>query len=58
MEGFKKGDKLHCRSWRELKAQAFTLSSMGYGVCVIGFSDMSDNILTITEEPEERETEK
>lgn len=42
------GDKIHCHSWRDLKKTALNLSSEGYGVTVIGFSDMSNNILTIT----------
>lgn len=46
------GDKIHCRSWKDLKRTAFNLSSEGYGVEVIGFGDMSDNILTITAMPE------
>ena len=47
------GDKIHCKNWRDLKRTAFSLSTEGYGVEVIGFSDMSENILTITALPEE-----
>lgn len=47
------GDKIHCKNWRDLKKTAFQLSSEGYGVEVIGFSDMSEDILTITALPEE-----
>lgn len=46
------GDEIHFKSWNQLKAQALKLSSMGYGVGVIGFENMSNNILTITELPE------
>ena len=46
------GDKIHCHSWRELRSLAFQLSSEGYGVGVIGFADMSDNVLTITADKE------
>ncbi|MBR6507461.1 MAG: hypothetical protein IKT37_07680 [Clostridia bacterium] len=46
------GDKLRCKSWKELKRIAFHLSSEGYGVQVIGFHDMSENILTIAALPE------
>lgn len=42
------GDKIQCKKWKELRKTALILSSIGYGVSVIGFSDMSDNILTIT----------
>lgn len=47
------GDRIHCHSWKDLKNTAFRLSSEGYGVGVIGFSDMSDNILTVTDLPKE-----
>lgn len=46
------GDKIHCHSWRNLKQIAFALSSEGYGVAVVGFADMSDNVLTITADKE------
>ena len=46
------GDKIHCRSWKDLQNTALQLSSEGYGISVIGFSDMSDDILTITALPE------
>lgn len=46
------GEKLHFRTWKALLEESFKLSSEGYGVCVIGFSDMSRNTLTITAEPE------
>ena len=42
------GDKIHCKNWKDLRRTALVLSTEGYGVTVIGFSDMSDNILTIT----------
>lgn len=51
----KLGDRIYCASWRDLKNTALQLSSEGYGVTVIGFSDMSDNILTITALPEHKE---
>ena len=49
---YKIGDKIPFVSWKRLLNMAFTLSSMGYGVSVIGFNDMSDNVLTITALPE------
>ena len=48
---YQKGEKIHFRTWSELKRGAFKLSTLGYGVIVAGFSDMSDNILTILEVP-------
>jgi hypothetical protein len=52
---FEEGEKIHCKSWQDLRTTALCLSSKGYGVAVIGFSDMSDDILTVTEVPEEKE---
>lgn len=52
---FKVGDKIKCKSWRQLRSLAFTLSSKGYGVAVNGFADMSDDILTIMALPIEGE---
>ena len=46
------GTRIKCKSWRELKNYALRLSSEGYGVEVIGFADMSDNVLTITALPD------
>lgn len=46
------GTRIKCKSWRELKNYAFNLSSEGYGVEVIGFADMSDNVLTVTALPD------
>ena len=50
-EVFEIGQKIHFRSWKKLKEKAFQLSSEGYGVSVIGFGDMSDNVLTVTAVP-------
>ena len=52
---FTQGEKIHCKSWQDLFTTALCLSSKGYGVAVIGFSDMSDDILTVTEVPEVKE---
>lgn len=46
------GDRIHCNSWQDLRITALNLSAEGYGVAVIGFADMSENILTITALPE------
>ena len=45
------GDRIHFKRWRDLLEKALVLSSVGYGVGVIGFGDMSDNVLTITALP-------
>ena len=46
------GERIHFRTWKDLLTKALSLSSIGYGVAVIGFGDMSANILTITALPE------
>ena len=46
------GDRIKCKNWKDLKKTAFALASEGYGVTVIGFSDMSEDILTIIALPE------
>ena len=51
------GDRICCKNWKDLKNTALGLSGEGYGVEVIGFADMSDNVLTITALPEEEEKE-
>lgn len=51
------GDRIHFKRWRDLTEQALVLSSVGYGVAVLGFSDMADNVLTITALPERKEKE-
>ena len=51
-DGLQAVDRIHCHSWKNLKQIAFALSSEGYGVAVIGFADMSDNVLTITADKE------
>ena len=48
------GDRIHCKNWKDLKRTAFNLSAEGYGVTVIGFGDMADDVLTITALPEGR----
>lgn len=51
------GDRIHFKRWRDLLEKALVLSSVGYGVGVIGFGDMSENVLTITALPERKEAE-
>lgn len=43
---FNLGDRIHCRDWKHLKSVALYLSGEGYGCAVIGFGDMSADILT------------
>lgn len=50
---FDLNEKVKCDTFQELKTTALILASRGYGVAVIGFSDMSDNILTVTALPED-----
>lgn len=47
------GDRIRCKNWRDLLNTSLELSSLGYGVTVLGFDDMSDNVLTITALPGE-----
>ena len=49
------GDRIHYHSFGDLRRSALVLSSVGYGVAVLGFDDMSDNILTIIALPERKE---
>lgn len=46
------GDRIKCRNWNDLRTTALQLSAEGYGIAVVGFSDMSDNVLTIEALPE------
>lgn len=54
---FRVGDEILFTTWKLLKASALMLSSIGYGVAVIGFTNMSNNVLTITALPEGAEEE-
>lgn len=45
-------DKIKCKNWQDMKITALNLSAEGYGIAVIGFSDLQENILTITALPE------
>ena len=51
------GDRIRCKNWKDTKNTALKLASLGYGVAVLGFSDMANNVLTITALPERKETE-
>ena len=51
------GERIQCKGWKKLKNKALKLASLGYGVTVLGFSDMADNVLTITALPERKEKE-
>jgi len=56
LEDIHVGKRISCRTWHDLRVKALYLSSIGYGVAVNGFKDMSDNVLTITALPEENMT--
>lgn len=53
LEDIHVGKRISCRTWDDLRVKALYLSSIGYGVAVNGFKDMSDNVLTITAIPEQ-----
>lgn len=55
LEDIHVGKRISCRNWYDMRVKALYLSSIGYGVAVDGFKDMSDNVLTITAIPEEGE---
>lgn len=48
------GDRIKCKNWQDLRITALHLSAEGYGIAVVGFADMSDDVLTITALPEGR----
>ena len=52
------GDRIRCKNWKELRQVALSLSAEGYGVSVLGFADMSDDVLTITALPEGSESDE
>ena len=49
------GERISYPTWAHLRSAALRLSSEGYGVAVIGFADISENVLTIMAVPEEEE---
>lgn len=49
------GQRLAFHSYGDLKRAALVLSSKGYGVAVLGFSDLSEHILTVTALPDKGE---
>lgn len=51
------GDRIQYHSFGDLRRSALVLSSVGYGVAVLGFDDMSDNVLTIMALPERKSNE-
>lgn len=54
IEKAKVDDKVRFSSWRSLKQNALCWAALGYGVCVVGFHGIQENILTITALPEEK----
>ena len=49
------GDRIKCKSDRDLKNLALNLSSEGYGIAIFGYHDLYEHVLTITALPEEGE---
>lgn len=47
------GQRIECVTFTALKRLAFRLSSHGYGVSIIGLSDIEDHVLTVTAVPED-----
>lgn len=52
------GDRIQCKDNRDLRKWALNLSAAGYGIGIIGYHDLYDNVLTIMERPEEQENEQ
>ena len=46
------GDRIRCKNNRDLRHTAFVLSSDGYGIAILGYCDLMDYVLTITELPD------
>ena len=46
------GDKIQCKDNRDMRRWALNLSAEGYGVALLGYHDIYENILTITALPE------
>ena len=46
------GDKIQCKDNRDMRRWALNLSADGYGVALLGYHDIYENILTITALPE------
>ena len=51
------GDKIHLHSHGDLRRSMLVLSSVGYGVAVLGYADMKDHVLTIMALPERKSNE-
>lgn len=49
------GDRIHYHSFGDLRRSALVLSSVGYGVAVLGLDGLHENILTIMALPERKE---
>ena len=51
MDELNLGDKIQCKDNRDLRRWALQLSSDGYGVAILGYHDIYQNILTVTALP-------
>lgn len=47
------GNRIQCKSDRDLKNLALNLSSEGYGIAILGYHDLYEHVLTITALPEQ-----
>lgn len=47
------GEKIKFSTYKSLLIKALDLSAAGYGVGILGYHDMYENILTILQVPEE-----
>lgn len=55
----KVGDRISCKDNRDMRRWALNLSAEGYGVALLGYHDIYQNILTVTALPiEKKEDEK
>ena len=51
------GDKIKAKDNRDMRRWALNLSAEGYGIALLGYHDIYENILTITALPEEEGNE-
>jgi len=49
---FEEGEKIHCKSHHDVLVTMLCLSSKGYGVALLGYSDTTDHVITVTAVPE------
>ena len=52
------GDKIKAKDNRDMRRWALNLSAEGYGIALLGYHDIYENILTITALPEGEDEEE